>query len=80
MEKSFIGLSILVLLLTSLLDCHFFNIGPVLFYSMALAFAEKINEEPEVIVEVKDEKIEDKKEDDVEESQKETESKKIAEK
>lgn len=80
MEKSFIGLSILVLLLTSLLDCHFFNIGPVLFYSMGLAFAEKINEEPEVIVEVKDEKIEDKKEDDVEESQKETESKKIAEK
>ncbi|MBE5735455.1 MAG: O-antigen ligase family protein [Clostridiales bacterium] len=43
-EKTFIGLSILVLLLTSLLDCHFFNIGPVLFYSMALAFAEKIND------------------------------------
>lgn len=42
-EKIFIGLSILALLLTSLLDCHFFNIGPVLFYSMALAFAENVN-------------------------------------
>lgn len=35
-----IGLSLAVLLLCSLLDCHFFNIGPTLFYSMALAFAE----------------------------------------
>ncbi|MBQ3047766.1 MAG: O-antigen ligase family protein [Clostridia bacterium] len=43
LEKSFIGLSILCLLLMSLLDCHFFNIGPTLIYSMALAFAEKIN-------------------------------------
>ncbi len=41
LEKSYIALSILALLGTSLLDCHFFNIGPVLFYSMALAFAEK---------------------------------------
>lgn len=40
-EKTFIGLSILVLLGTSLLDCHFFNVGPTLFYSMALIFAEK---------------------------------------
>lgn len=40
-EKAFIGASLLVLLGTSLLDCHFFNIGPVLFYSMGLAFAEK---------------------------------------
>lgn len=39
-EKAFIGCSILVLRLTSLFDCHFFNIGPVLFYAMALAFAE----------------------------------------
>lgn len=39
--KTFIGLSLLVLLGTSLLDCHFFNVGPTLFYSMALAFAEK---------------------------------------
>ena len=43
LEKTFIGLSIAVLLITSLLDCHFFNIGPTLFYSMALAFAEKVN-------------------------------------
>ena len=39
-EKTFIGCSVAVLLLTSLFDCHFFNIGPTLFYSMALAFAE----------------------------------------
>lgn len=39
-EKTFIGCSILVLLGCSLFDCHFFNIGPTLFYSMALAFAE----------------------------------------
>jgi len=36
-------LSILALLLTSLLDCHFFNIGPTMFYSILLAFAESIN-------------------------------------
>jgi hypothetical protein len=41
-EKLFIALFVLVMLLASLLDCHFFNVGPVLFYSMALAFAEKI--------------------------------------
>lgn len=39
--KVFIAISILTLLGTSMLDCHMFNIGPVLFYSMALAFAEK---------------------------------------
>ena len=39
-EKTYIGLSIACLLIMSLLDCHFFNVGPVLFYSMALAFAE----------------------------------------
>ncbi|MBQ8322978.1 MAG: O-antigen ligase family protein [Clostridia bacterium] len=39
-EKVFIGLSIMVLLVMSLLDCHFFNIGPTLFYSAALAFIE----------------------------------------
>ena len=42
-EKSFIGLSILALLLMSLLDCHFFNVGPTLIYSMMLAFAENIH-------------------------------------
>lgn len=39
-EKAFIGCSVLILLGCSLLDCHLFNIGPTLFYSMALAFAE----------------------------------------
>lgn len=41
-EKLFIGMFVGALLLASMLDCHFFNIGPVLLYSMALAFAEKI--------------------------------------
>ncbi len=40
LENVYTGLSITALLLMSLLDCHFFNIGPTLFYSMALAFAE----------------------------------------
>lgn len=39
-ERNFIACSLLVLLACSLFDCHFFNLGPVLFYSMALAFAE----------------------------------------
>lgn len=43
-ETTFIGCSVLVLLLCSLLDCHLFNIGPALFYSMALAFAEHCHE------------------------------------
>lgn len=37
----YIGLTIAALLLMSLLDCHFFNIGPTLVYSIGLAFAEK---------------------------------------
>lgn len=40
-DNVFIGLSLFVLLATSLVDCHFFNCCPTLFYSMALAFAEK---------------------------------------
>lgn len=43
-EKLFIGLYVAALLAASLLDCHFFNVGPVLMYSMALAFAEKIEQ------------------------------------
>ena len=43
-EKAFIACSIIVLLATSLFDCHFFNIGPVLFYSVSLAFAENLTE------------------------------------
>ena len=39
-ENTFIACSLFVLLFSSLFDCHFFNIGPALFYSMALAFAE----------------------------------------
>lgn len=42
-EKTFIGLFMASLLLCSLMDCHFFNVGPVLFYSMALAFGENIH-------------------------------------
>lgn len=41
-EHTFLAISLGVLLCAGLLDCHFFNVGPVLFYSMALAFAEKI--------------------------------------
>ena len=40
-EKAFIACSIAVLLGCSLVDCHFFNLGPVLFYSVGLAFAEQ---------------------------------------
>lgn len=39
-EKIFIGISLLVMLVLGLVDCHFFNIGPVLVYSLALAFVE----------------------------------------
>jgi hypothetical protein len=42
LEKVFIGLSLLAFLGMSMLDNHFFNLGPTLLYSMALAFAEKI--------------------------------------
>ena len=44
MEKTFILIYLGVLLGASMFDCHFFNIGPVLLYSMALAFAEKIEQ------------------------------------
>lgn len=39
-ETTFIGCSVLALIACSMFDCHFFNIGPTLFYAMALAFAE----------------------------------------
>lgn len=39
-ENTFIACSLAALLICSMFDCHFFNIGPVLFYSMALAFME----------------------------------------
>lgn len=40
MEKTAIALSLGALCFSSIFDCHFFNMGPVLFYSMGLAFAE----------------------------------------
>ena len=40
-KKMFAMVSMLTLLATSMVDCHFFNVGPVLFYSMMLAFVEK---------------------------------------
>lgn len=43
-ENLAVAVHIGILLTCSMLDCHFFNIGPVLFYSMALAFAEKIDQ------------------------------------
>ncbi len=39
-EKTFAALSIAAMLLTSLLDCHFFNFGPGLLYGVLLAYAE----------------------------------------
>ena len=49
-QNMFIACSILVLLLSSMFDCHFFNIGPMLFYSMALSFVENcpVNESSSV--------------------------------
>jgi hypothetical protein len=40
-KKMFACVSMVALLGTSMVDCHFFNVGPVLFYSMMLAFVEK---------------------------------------
>ena len=41
-EKTFLFLSVAALILTSIVDCHFFNFGPGLFYGIVLVFAEKI--------------------------------------
>lgn len=43
LEKIFMFLSILGLTLTSIFDCHFFNLGPGLNYCIALAFIEGVN-------------------------------------
>lgn len=40
-EKRLVAISVVVMLLCSQLDCHFFNVGPTLFYSTILAFLEK---------------------------------------
>ena len=47
LEKLFIAASISALLLMSLLDCHFFNLGPTMFYSIFLMFAEFAESEDE---------------------------------
>ena len=39
-EKLIAGMSVLALIGVSIVDCHFFNVGPVLTYSAVLAFAE----------------------------------------
>ena len=39
-QRLWIGASVAVLLGLSLIDCHFFNVGPTLIYSATLAFAE----------------------------------------
>lgn len=39
-ENLCIALSVAALLIASLMDCHFFNVGPTMFYAMALAFGE----------------------------------------
>lgn len=44
-ENTFIACSLLVLVVCSMFDCHFFNIGPTIFYAMALAFAENCHTE-----------------------------------
>lgn len=40
LSKVFMALSIAALILTSLVDCHFFNLGPGLIYAIILVFAE----------------------------------------
>ncbi|MBQ7392243.1 MAG: O-antigen ligase family protein, partial [Clostridia bacterium] len=40
LTNTYVAFCIITLLLMSLLDCHFFNVGPVLFYSIALAVME----------------------------------------
>ena len=41
-ENMFLGLVVLALILTSFTDCHFFNFGPGLLYSVVLVFIERI--------------------------------------
>ncbi len=46
--NTFIAISIVTLLGMSLLDCHFFNVAPVFFYSMALTVMEFGSERPTI--------------------------------
>ena len=50
-EKTMVFFSVLALLLTSVIDCHFFNVGPAMFYSIILAFVEKKLSYNEIILE-----------------------------
>ena len=43
LEKTFLYIAIMGLILTSIFDCHFFNLGPGLDYCIILAFIEGIN-------------------------------------
>ena len=43
LEKTFMFLAISGILLTSIFDCHFFNLGPGLDYCIILAFIEGVN-------------------------------------
>ena len=71
---------IITLLIMSLLDCHFFNVGPVLFYSIALAVMEfgkepvEEKEEKEIEKEVIEESVEESIEEAVEEAVEKKES------
>lgn len=40
LEKTFLFFSVAALILTSIVDCHFFNLGPGLLYSILLVLAE----------------------------------------
>lgn len=40
-KKMFAFMSVAALLAASMVDCHIFNVGPTMFYSMLLAFVEK---------------------------------------
>ncbi len=40
-EKKLTAIAVLIMLACSLLDCHFFNLGPTLFYSIILSFLDK---------------------------------------
>ncbi len=44
-HKTFLGLSLCAHLIASLIDCHFFNLGPGLLYGVLLLFAERLPQE-----------------------------------
>lgn len=47
-DKGFLVLSIAALLLTSTVECHFFSLGPGLFYAILLIFAEGLDRKPDI--------------------------------